>query len=64
MKILKAYDRPQTIRRLREYADHQTVGSGRLEEGYYLRGGEVLASGCSECSRLGRMCASCQHDYE
>jgi len=66
VKIIKTYDRPQTIRRLREYADQarQTVGSGRLEEGYYLRGGEVLASGCAECSRLGRMCRACEHDYE
>lgn len=64
VRVLKSYDRPQTIRGLREYAERAKQGGDKLESGYYYgRGGEVLASGCSECSRLGRMCSSCEHDY-
>lgn len=43
---------------------HDPEGVGRdLPEGYYMHEGEVLAVGCSECQRLGRMCPSCYHDY-
>lgn len=64
VSIIKSYDRPQTIGSLRAYAEQaRSAGVGQIEDGYYLRGGEVLASGCGECSRLGRMCRSCEHDY-
>jgi len=44
---------------------HDPDGIGQnLEPGYYMQNGEVLASGCAECRRLGTMCRSCQHDYE
>lgn len=36
----------------------------RLPDGYYkARNGEVMASGCGECRRLGRMCPRCWHDF-
>lgn len=65
VRMVKSYDRPQTIRGLREYAARaKQGGGGKLEDGYYYgRGGEVLASGCGECSRLGHMCPTCEHDY-
>ena len=31
-------------------------------DGYYRRGGQTLARGCADCSRLGRMCAQCEFD--
>jgi hypothetical protein len=66
VSIVKHYDRPQTIRDLKEYAERaKQGGGGRLESGYYYGpGGAVLASGCSNCSRLGYMCRRCEHDYE
>lgn len=65
VQIVKIYSKPTTIARLQEYAaEAKSAGVGKLEDGYYVLAGEVLASGCSECRRLGRMCRSCQHDYE
>lgn len=66
VRVVKSYDRPQTIRGLREYAARaKQAGGGRLEDGYYYGpGGEILASGCARCARLGHMCRSCEHDYE
>lgn len=66
LRVLKEYREPTSIEALRDYAERaKQGGGGRLEDGYYYgRGGEVLASGCSKCSRLGQMCRSCQHDYE
>jgi hypothetical protein len=65
VQTVKTYSRPTTIAKLRAYAEKaKESGVGSLPDGYYVRGGEVLASGCSDCSRLGRMCRSCQHDYE
>lgn len=66
VQVLRTYERPQTIQGLRDYAERAQQGGGeRLEDGYYYGpGGEVLARGCGECSRLGRMCRSCEHDYE
>lgn len=62
---LKNYRKPTTIASLLAYAERaKQAGGGQLEDGYYYgQGGEVLASGCGECSRLGRMCRSCEHDY-
>jgi len=67
--VTATYRERRTIRSLREYAEqakrHDPDGIGRsLPDGYYMRNGEVLASGCGECSRLGHMCRQCQHDYE
>lgn len=64
--VQRTYRRAQSIQALREYAEEarRVTGGARLEDGYYIRDGEVLASGCGECARLGRMCRSCQHDYE
>lgn len=66
LRVIKEYDEPKSIQSLRDYAARaQQGGGGRLEDGYYYGpGGEVLASGCGECSRRGSMCRSCQHDYE
>lgn len=66
ISVQKSYDRPQTISGLKRYAERaKQAGGGRLEDGYYYAAnGEVLASGCSECRRLGTMCRTCQHDYE
>jgi len=65
VEVGKIYQAPKTIRSLREYAEcAKQGGGGRLENGYYYgRGGEVLASGCSECASLGHMCPQCEHDY-
>jgi len=43
--------------------DPQGIGRD-LPDGYYVRGGEILATGCSECASLGHMCPTCRHDYE
>jgi hypothetical protein len=63
LEILKSYRKPTTIARLQEYAQ-QAKESGPVPAGYYMRNGEILASGCSECRDLGHMCLSCQRDYE
>lgn len=65
VRIVKQYDKPQTIAGLRRYAERAKAGGGgRLPDGYYYGPrGEVLASGCSECRRLGRMCPGCAHDF-
>jgi hypothetical protein len=66
LRILKEYREPTSIQSLRDYAERaKRGGGGRLQDGYYYsRSGEVLASGCSECSALGEMCRSCEHDFE
>lgn len=64
--VTKTYDMPQTIGGLHRYAERaKQAGGDPLEEGYYYGAGwEVLASGCAQCRRLGRMCASCERDFE
>jgi len=65
VSIVKTYDRAQTIAKLAEYAQRAKDNGGPLEPGYYYASnGEVLASGCSACRQLGRMCRACEHDYE
>lgn len=63
VRTLKAYQSPKSLASLRSFAA-SVKEHGQLEEGYYFRKGEVLASGCSECSRRGTMCPRCYHDYE
>lgn len=46
-----------------KHDDPQGVGRG-VPNGYYMRGGQILSSGCAECSRRGEMCPTCQHDFE
>lgn len=64
LQVVKSYNKPQSIGGLKRYADEIKRAGGHPGEGYYVRNGEVLASGCGTCSQLGRMCPSCQHDYE